>query len=146
MALSVCLRRLADKGPLCVPLLLVSWRSLEHSWPLPTFAFFLRISGFLPFCGYVSAYSIENTNYSEIRDQLLRGRKHLGNQTRQKGAFCLPIHSYIALFLRKEDLQQEVIVKATSRRMGSRNACNESEVTLAFCVTYTMGTAGISSM
>lgn len=61
------------KGPLCVIPLLVfgdlsrrglGLESVSNSYPLLTFAFSLRISPFLPFCGYVSAYSIERIHCS----------------------------------------------------------------------------------
>lgn len=89
----------------------------------------------------------------KTREELLRGRKYLGNRTRKQGFLGLTIHSCIELLIRTEEPQQEVTVKAEIRPPGQRHLnvwAKEALTTdpgsrLAFCITYKMGIAETSS-
>ncbi|KAJ5587269.1 uncharacterized protein N7459_003034 [Penicillium hispanicum] len=87
------------------------------------------------------------------REELLRGRKYLGNGTRKQGFLGLTIHSCIEIPFRTKEPQEEVIVKAEIKPPGQRhpNAWAKKALTtdpgsrLAFCISYKMGTAETSS-
>ncbi|GAB1208781.1 hypothetical protein APSETT445_007542 [Aspergillus pseudonomiae] len=81
----------------------------------------------------------------KTREQLLQGRKYLGNRTRRQGLFHVTIHSCIDLFLRIEEAPQEVVVKAEIKPPGQRHPhawaqealATDTGSRLAFRVTYT---------
>ncbi|KAK1139819.1 hypothetical protein N8T08_011144 [Aspergillus melleus] len=81
----------------------------------------------------------------QTREQLLQGRKYLGNWKKALGIFSVTIHSCIELLLRLKERPTELIVKAEIKPPGQRHPpawaretlATDPDSPLAFYVTYT---------